>query len=134
MYGNGDPSNYEAVSFNRKAKNFSMDLPKIHLVDMNRSTTHSKKPAKAFDDMYESIKQRVREQRKSLPSSFTIPDDDVFIDMPDAHTVSVVASHHGKPIRNLRVGKYNLGRKSTQLNRSSLDLYQQAIQKLVSLL
>ena len=134
VYGNGDSSNYEKVSFNHNAKNFSMDLPKMHLVAMNRSTINRKKPAKAFDDMYESIKQRVREQRKSLPSSFTIQDDNVFIDMPDAHTVAVVASHHGKPIRNLSVGKYNLGRKSTQLNKSSLDLYKQAVQKLVSLL
>ena len=122
------------MSFNHNAKNFSMDLPKIHLVAMNRSTINRKKPAKAFDDMYESIKERVREQRKSLPDSFTIVDDDVFIDIPDAHTVAVVASHHGKPIRNLRVGKYNLGRNSTQLNQPSLGFYQQAIQELVSLL
>ena len=134
VYGNGDSSNYEKVSFNHNAKNFSMDLPKIHLVAMNRSTINRKKPAKAFDDMYESIKERVREQRMFLPDSFTSTNSEVFIDIPYAHTVAVVASHHGIPIRNLRVGKYNLGRNSTQLNQPSLGFYQDAIRKLVSLL
>ena len=135
VYGHGVHSNYEEASFSHKAKKkFFMTLPKIHLVAMNRSTTYRKKPAKAFNKMYENIKDRVRKQMSSLPDNFTSADEDVFIDIPDAHTVAIVASDHGKPIRNLRVGKYNLGGKSTQLNKSSLDLYKQAIQKLVSLL
>ena len=135
VYGHGVRSNYEEASFSHKAqKKFFMTLPKIHLVAMNRSTTYHKKPAKAFNKMYENIKDRVRKQRNSLPDSFTSADEDVFIDMPDAHTVAIVASEHGKPIRNLRVGKYDLNGTITQVNRSSLDLYKQAIQKLVSLL
>ena len=101
---------------------------------MNRMTTNRKKPASAFDKMYENIKDRVRKQMKSLPDSFTSTDSEVFIDMPDAHTVAIVTSYQGKPIRNLRVGKYDLGRKSTQINQPSLNEYQQAIRKLVSLL
>lgn len=78
------------------------------LQKLNRSTTYRKKPAKAFNKMYENIKDRVRKQRSSLPDSFTGTDDEVFIDMLDAHTVAIVASYQGKPIRHLRVGKYDL--------------------------
>lgn len=135
VYGHGVHSNYEEASFSHKAKKkFSMTLPKMHLVAMNRSTTYRKKPAKAFNKMYENIKDRVRKQRNSLPDSFTSTDDDVFIDMPDAHTVAIVASYQGKPIRNLRVGKYDLDGTITQVNQPSLNEYQQAIRKLVSLL
>ena len=135
VYGNGDPSNYEEVSFNRKAKNFSMTLPKIHLVAMNRFTTNRKQPAKAFNKMFENIKDRVRKQRKSLPSDFTSMDGEVFINMPDAHTAAIVASYTGKPIRKLRAGKmYDIDGDKTTVNQTSLSEYQQAIQKLVSLL
>ena len=61
---------------------FSMTLPKMHLVAMNRSTTYRKRPAKAFDRMFENIRDRVREQRNCLPDSFTSMDDEVFIDCP----------------------------------------------------
>ena len=135
VYGHGVPSNYEEANFSHKAKRkFSMTLPKMHLVAMNRSTTYRKKPAKAFNKMYENIKDRVRKQRCSLPDNFTSTNDDVFIDMPDAHTVAIVASEHGKPIRNLHVGKYDLDGTITQVNQTSLNEYQQAIRKLVSLL
>lgn len=135
VYGHGVHSNYEESSFSYKTtKEFSMTLPRMHLVAMNRSTTYRKKPAKAFNKMYENIRDRVRKQKNSLPDSFAGTNSEVFIDMPDAHTVAIVSSYQGKPIRNLRVGKYDLDGTITQVNQPSRNKYQQAIQKLVGLL
>lgn len=139
MYGHDLPSNYEEVSFRYKAKKkFSMTLPKMHLVAMNRSTTYHKKPAKAFNKVYDDIKDRVRKQRNSLPNDFTRTDGEVFINMPDAHTVAIVASYQGIPIQKLRSGKKYLtkekGEKPSQVNQPSLMRYQQAIRRLVDLL
>ena len=79
-------------------------------------------------------KDRVRKQRNSLPDSFTRTDGEVFINMPDAHTVDIVASYQREPIRNLRVGKYDLDETITQVSQPSLNEYQQAIRRLVDLL
>lgn len=37
-----------------------------------------------------------------------VPGDRMFIEIPDAHTVAIVASHLGAPIQSLRAGKYDL--------------------------
>ena len=136
VYGHEEQSIYRKASFSYKAtKEFSMTLPKMHLVPMNRSTIHRKKPAKAFNKMFENIRDRVRQQRNSLPNSFTSPDGDVFLDMPDVHSVAIIASYHGIPIQKLRAGKiYNIDGETTQVNHDSLKSYKKKIRELVSLL
>ena len=104
----------------------------LHLVVMNRSTTYRQRSAKAFGRMFALISERVERQSRVLPDSFSrAPGDDMFIDMPDAHTVALVASHLGAPIQSLRAGKYDLDGEDTQLNSSSLERYQLAVQALV---
>lgn len=123
LYGHEEPSICKKASFNYKAtEEFSMTLPKIHLVAMNKSTTHDKKPARAFDKMYENIKDRVREQRKSLPDSLSRTDDDVFIGMLDVYSVVIIASYHGILIQELQAGKmYHIDEDPTQVNHDSLE-------------
>lgn len=132
VYGRGVPPAYRAASFSAKANTFSMTLPRLHLVAMNRSTTYRRKSAKAFAKMFDNIKEKVREQGRSIPESFSRSfDEDPFIEIPDAHTVAIVASYLGVPIRDLRPGPYDLGGEQTQVNRDSLERYQHAIEQLV---
>lgn len=99
---------------------------------MNRSTTYRRKSAKAFGKMFSLIRERVERQSKVLPNSFSrVPGDDTFIEIPDAHTVAIVASHLGAPIQSLRTGKYILDGEDTQLNSTSLERYQQSVEELV---
>ena len=71
-------------------------------------------------------------QSEVLPTSFSrAPGDRMFIEIPDAHTVAIVASHLGAPIQSQRAGKYDLDGEDTQLNSTSPERYQQSIQELV---
>lgn len=134
--GYGVPPDYQEASFNARAETFAMTLPKVHLIVMNRSTTYRQKPARAFRKMFDDIRDRVIRQRKDYPESFSpIPDELRFVDIPDAHTVAIVASHLGVPVESLRAGPYELdGETTTQLNRGSLERYQESIRRLVGLL
>ena len=79
-----------------------------------------------------SLELQVEHQSEVLPTSFSrAPGDRMFIEIPDAHTVAIVASHLGAPIQSLRAGKYDLDGEDTQLNSTSLERYQQSIQELV---
>ena len=112
-----------------------MTLPRLHLVAMNRSTTYRQRSARAFQKMFDNIRKTVAVQGSALPDSFSHPPDkDMFLEIPDAHTVAIVASHLGTPIGRLRVGKYDLDAEATQLNKDSLERYRTSIRKLVELL
>ena len=139
LYGHEEPSIYKKASFSHKAREeFSMTLPRMHLVALNCSTNYEKKPASTFEKMFENIKDRVRGQMRSLPNDFSRTDDGVFINIPDVHSASIIASYHGTPIQELRSGKGYIRKekseKPSQVNQPSLNQYQKAIQELVSLL
>ena len=133
VYGHGVPPEYRAASFGAKAETFSMAPPRLHLVALNRSTTYRERPARAFEKMFDNIRGRVERQAAALPRSLSRPPgEDIFIEIPDAHTVAIVASWLGLPIRDLRVGKYDIDGQATRLNKESLDRYKQAIRDLVA--
>lgn len=136
VYGHGVPPDYQEASFSARADTFSTTLPKIHLIVMNRSTMYSERPARAFRKMFSDIRSSVTGQREAYPESFSpTPDTDRFVDIPDAHTVAIVASHLGIPVEDLRAGPYQLDDVTpTQLNRGSLERYQDSIRSLVGLL
>jgi cellulose biosynthesis protein BcsQ len=135
LYGIGVPAAYTGVNFASRAATASMALPSIHLVPLNRSTQYDKKASKAFGAMYDEIKHRVDKFRKKMPSAFSLPNgQEPFIDIPDAHAVSVVASHCGLPLSELKVKRYEIHGTDTQVNAEPLDRYKKAATKLVSLL
>ena len=78
-------------------------------------------------------------QGESLPESFTRPVAvDMFPEVPDAHTVTIAASHPGRPIGDPSTGVYDLdtgegGDGQIRISPSSLERYQDSVQKLVSL-
>ena len=135
VYGHGVPREYREAGFRARAETFSMTLPKLHVVALNRSTTYRQKSAKAFAKMFDNIRSRVEALAKALPESVSRSlDADTFIEIPDAHTVAIVASRLGTPIGQLEVRQYELNGDSTQLNRESLQRYQDSIRQLVGLL
>lgn len=100
VYGHGVPPDYQEASFSARAERFSMTLPKIHLIVMNRSTMYSERPDRAFRKMFSDIRAGVTLQSEAYPESFSpAPDEERFVDIPDAHTVAIVASHLGMPSR-----------------------------------
>ena len=112
-----------------------MTLPRLHVVALNRSTTYRRKSAKAFAKMFDNIRSRVGALTKALPESVSGEvEADTFIEIPDARTVAIVASHLGAPIGQLEVRQYHLDGESTQLSRESLERYQASIRKLAGLL
>ncbi|MDC7787564.1 ParA family protein [Rhodoplanes sp. TEM] len=135
LFGLGVPKAYTGVNFASRAKTAGMSLPSIHVVPLNRSTQYDKKASKAFGAMYTEIKDRVGELRKQIPANFSLPGaTDAFLDIPDAHAVSVVSSHHGLPLGKIKIKKYNIHGIDTQVNADPLNRYKSAVSSLVSLL
>lgn len=130
IYGISVPSAYASVSFSRRAKNNSLPLPTIHVVPLNRSTQYEQKASKAFSAMYDEIKDRTNTLFKTDKSIFSATK--VFLDLPDAHSVSVVTSHLGIPLHLIRLGKYKIHNKDTQVPKDSLNRYKTAFADLVS--
>jgi cellulose biosynthesis protein BcsQ len=134
LYGIGVPPSYATVNFSTRAHGAGMALPSIHLVPLNRSTQYDKKASRAFGAMYSEIKARVESLRAQIPAQFSLRDGEEFLDIPDAHAVSVVASHLGLPLRAIKTGRYEIHGVETQVNEEPLTRYKDALTNLVSLL
>lgn len=135
LFGMGVPTKYGSASFSALANVHSVAVPSIHLVPLNRSTQYDRKASKAFGAMYKEIQERVLTLRQHSPGHFSLPSSQTpFMDIPDAHAVSVVASHEGTPLFNLRVGAHDIHGVKTQVNPGPRTRYLAAITDLVSLL
>lgn len=135
LYGIGVPQAYANVNFATRANQAGMGLPSIHLVPLNRSTQYDRRASAAFGAMYTEIGRRVASLRQQVPQHFSLPQgQEPFLDIPDAHAVSVVASHLGIPLSGLRTRRYDIYGIPTQVNQDPLDRYRQAVNNLVALL
>lgn len=134
LYGIGVPPAYANATFSAQAQKHNMALPSIHLVPLNRSTQYDKKASKAFTAMYDAIQARVKKLRALKPTHFSLPAGAEFLDVPDAHSVSIVASHEGVPLSKVELGAHDVHGTTCQVNPEPLDRYQQAVAALVDLL
>jgi cellulose biosynthesis protein BcsQ len=135
LYGLGVPAQYSNANFARLARANGLALPALHLVPMNRSTQYSNRASKAFGAMYAEIQRRVKSLRQQIPTAFSLPaNQDPFLDIPDAHSVAVVASHFGRPLATIKPGPYDVHGITTQVNQEPLERYTEALGKLVALL
>jgi cellulose biosynthesis protein BcsQ len=132
IYGINVPAAYESVAFSKRAKFHGLALPTIHSVPLNRSTQYEQKASKAFSAMYDEIKTRVQTLLGEDKSAFSAKPPTLFLDLPDAHSVSVVTSHFGLPLHKIKLGKYQIHRKDTQVPKDSLTRYKTAFNLLVS--
>ncbi len=131
IYGEEMPSQYLTSSISQKAQDFSMPLPKIHIVPLNRSTQYNKGAAKAFGAMYSEIRHRI----SKIPVEHLVGEQsERFFNVPDTHSVSIVASHHGMPLRGIKAGPYKVHGIQTQVNKDPLDRYKNAISEIVDIL
>lgn len=138
VYGRETPDAYKKASFAEKSKQFSIKLPVMHLTVLNRSTQYSKSPAKAFQAMLDQIRAVVRRTYEDDAQQEIFdgrPFEELFSDMPDAHTVAVVCSSLGLPLFKTKAGPKNLpGNQATSISPEPLDRYKQEIARIVGTL
>ncbi|WP_372421963.1 ParA family protein [Salinarimonas chemoclinalis] len=131
IYGINVPQAYATVSFSQRAKNNGLAVPTVHVIPLNRSTQYEQKPSKAFSAMYDEIIRRAKDLMAQNSTIFSAQADTLFLDIPDAHSVSVVTSHLGLPLHKIKLGKYNIHEKDTQVPKDSLARYKTAFASLV---
>jgi cellulose biosynthesis protein BcsQ len=132
LYGVGTSGAYKGVDFKGKTKTFSMALPVIHSVLLNRSTLYNKKASKAFGAMFDEIKRRTRRLQKTDPSIFFGSKVLNFRVVPDNHSVAIVCSHLGKPLYSITPGHYKVHDTTPQVNDEPLDRYKEAVDELLA--
>jgi cellulose biosynthesis protein BcsQ len=134
LYGIGLPAAYAGASFSAQAAKHGLGLPSIHLVPLNRSTQYDKKASRAFSAMYTEIQGRVRDLQGKVPRHFSLPAGQAFIDVPDAHSVAIVAAHEGMPLSRVTLGAHDIHGVTCQVNPEPLDRYKAAVATLVGML
>lgn len=135
LYGVGLPPAYSNASFSQQARHHGLAVPSIHLVPLNRSTQYDKKASRAFGAMYGEIQERVGRLRDKMPQYFSLPvAGHTFIDIPDAHSVAIVAAHEGVPLSGVRLGVHHVHDGVCQVNPEPLERYREAVKELVALL
>ena len=131
VYGQNVPPLMKGVGFNAQVKKFSMSLPIIRAVLLNRSTQYRHKASKAFGAMFEEIKRRVDKIKTFDAQLFHTG---FFCEeIPDTHTPSIVCSHYGIPIKELHHNdRYEIHGKNTQVsNEASLKRYKESVKSVV---
>ena len=137
LFGIELPQDYQSSNFSHMAEKYQLTVPSIHLVPLNRSTQYGSKSSRAFAAMYGQVKERARALLEKAPHRCSLPlqqQERLFCDMPDAHTIAVVISHHGLPLCKIKAGRYDVHGKATQVNGEPLERYQKALKGLVELL
>lgn len=130
LYGLHKTDAYKTVDFSAKCEQFGVATPKIRAILLNRSTQYDQRASKAFRAMFDEIKVRVEKLEKKLPAAF-VKAQEKFFDVPDNHSVAIVASHQGKPLSKLTPGKYDVHDENPQINNDPLDRYKKAIDHVV---
>jgi hypothetical protein len=131
IYGIDESNISKKVGFFAKSKDSNISLPLIHSIILNRSTQYRKDTSKAFAAMFNNIKDKAEKLKDKAPQNFT-GGEILFEDMPDSHSVAVVCSHHGMPLKKVAVGKYQIHDIEAQVNESPLERYKTAINKIIS--
>jgi cellulose biosynthesis protein BcsQ len=124
---------YARLSFIRRANDEGVELPKLHTFVSNRATMFRGKPSSAFQAKSAPIKSVVESNAKSHKRYFSShrKSEDLFVEMPDYHSVAVVASSEGCPLSTLKSGHHPIDDDIVQVNQSTIDKYKKAMSKLV---
>jgi len=124
---------YAKLSFIKRANEEGIDLPKLHTFVSNRATMFKGKPSSAFQAKSAPIKSVVESNAKSHKKFFSShhSNDELFVEMPDYHSVAVVASSEGCPLSTLKSGHHPIDEDIVQVNQSTIDKYKKAMSKLV---
>ena len=136
LYGIGDPhtATYAKISFSKRAKEDGVDVPKLHTFVSNRQTLYEGKPSKAFEAVSRVIKDTVDDIYAKHRTIFADPREkpsEGFLEVPDYHSASIVASMTGTPLHALQAGPRELGGQRIQVNPGPLKNYRKALERVV---
>lgn len=135
LYGVADNElkGYARLSFTAKATENMVDLPRIHTFVNNRVTIYKSEPSSAFQAKSKPIREAVDSALETSRKIFVAHSDvnHLFEQMPDYHSVAVVASSEGCPLSRLQSGHHVIDGKTVQVNQTAINKYQKAIKKLV---
>jgi cellulose biosynthesis protein BcsQ len=133
IYGVNVPQAYLNVNFAAKAIANNFVLPPVHVVLLNRSTQYDQRASRAFSAMFDEIMLRANSLAQ-LGVQFSSSSADRFVEMPDAHGVSVVCSNDGIPLSRLRPGPHQVGTQRVQVNEVPLNRYIASANRILALL
>ncbi|MDH0049256.1 ParA family protein [Comamonas terrigena] len=135
LYGlaSSELQGYARLSFSNRANQEKIELPRIHSFVSNRATYYRGKPSSAFEAKSAPIKRLVEGAALSGKRYFANyrQMSDLFAEMPDYHSVAVVASSEGCPLSLMKSGHHDVDGDTVQVNQISINKYQKAIGKLV---
>ena len=80
-------------------------MPEIPLSDLEQKHTIWRKSSKGFSAMFDEIKRRTADWLSQQSQTRFSTNVDIFVDIPDSHTLSIICSHHGLSISALKPGK-----------------------------
>jgi cellulose biosynthesis protein BcsQ len=137
LYGVGDPhaAVYARISFAQRAKQEALEVPTLHSFVSNRVTLYEGQPSKAFAAASKRIKNTLDAVHQKHRTIFAVPKDapsKSFIDVPDYHGASIVASMMGTPLHKLTAGPKVVAGERIQINQDPLSRYKKALTKFVS--
>ncbi len=135
LYGlsSSELQGYAKLSFSRRANEEGIEIPKLHTFVSNRVTMYKGKPSSAFQAKAAPIRKLIEEtaiSNKRYFHSFKSVSD-LFAEMPDYHSVAVVASTEGCPLSLLKSGHHPISGDIVQVNQNSINKYTKDIKKLV---
>lgn len=135
LYGmaSSELQGYARLSFSNRASADKIDLPRIHTFVSNRATYYRGKPSSAFEAKSAPIKALVENAAAAGKRHFVSHKrlSDLFAEMPDYHSVAIVASSEGCPLSLLQSGHHEIDGDTVQVNQVSINKYRKAIAKLV---
>ncbi len=124
--------NNEYDVFSKKAKEFNLTLPLIHLVPLNQSTQYNKDAAMAFKSLYGEVRKKVENLKNSQKHIFSEEGlSDTFFDVMDMHSAFKIAIHEGSPLSKLKAGPHTIHGESCQVNAANLEKYQGCVNDLI---
>ncbi len=129
IYGHNVPDQYKEAIFSKRAEKEQLGLPSIHMVILNRSTQYNDKASKAFGAMFEKIKENVIDLLTKEQGARGNALADIFKDIPDTHSVAIVASHLGMPIHKIKVGNYEVHGEHPKVNKEPLERYRNSLEE-----
>ncbi|AHI65061.1 ParA family protein [Burkholderia thailandensis] len=135
LYGVADNElrGYARLSFSTRAMEEHLELPRIHTFVNNRVTEYRSKPSSAFEAKSKPIRDVVTSALTNSKRIFVSHKDleQLFAQMPDYHSVAVVASTEGCPLSMMQSGHHTIDGKTVQVNQTSINRYTKAVSALV---
>lgn len=135
LYGisSSELQGYAKLSFSKRASEDGVDLPRMHTFVSNRVTMYKGKPSSAFEAKSAPIRAVVQNavtlNKRHFVSHKKV--ETLFAEMPDYHSVAVVASSEGCPLSQLKSGHHEIDGDVVQVNQNAINKYSKAIQKLL---